>query len=260
MSGDGCTWDAAGPDLERAARLRDVLAGGRRGTEADRQAAAHARAAWPSFAALPARVFAWHRTAAAWAVTETRVCPPARAVVFTSAGLPPPDGPLHASAARLAPAARFAYVCRSARAELLNRALLEPGGGRVTVLRQEQAAPESWLDTPAGQQLLAAGPVSVHLVMALQYWPEEVTARVLGACRERLPAGSSMCLTTLWIPAAPDLMAFLAEHAAPLRSLSPGEVAGRLAAAGLRLHPRGAGAFPEVPQAARVVTAVAVVP
>ncbi|MGH3295744.1 MAG: SAM-dependent methyltransferase [Trebonia sp.] len=261
------------PPRVAVSRLRNVLAGGSRGSGDDWATAAEIEAAWPGTGELVIRAHAFHRRAAAWAVTETATTRPAQAVVFSAAGLPPPDGPLHAWAARLAPQARFAYVHGDPTTALIARAVLEvPGRGRVTVIHGEAESPESWLGTDEAQKVLTAGPVSVQVVLAAHRWPSWLVAQALTAYRRYLPSGSTVCMTmgSASGPRAGEYVEYLAKRTGPVFSHSPEQVAGWVGFAGLRLHPRGVtdvgpsgrtGAPARaVHPAARVIEVVALVP
>lgn len=262
------------PDRAAVARLRNVLAGGTRGAGGDWQLAAEMEAAWPGTGDLITRAHWSHRLMAAQAVTTADS--PAQAVIFTAAGLPPPDGPLHAWAAKLVPDTRFAYVHGDPTLSLIARAVIEGLDRKhVTVIDREPEDPEAWIDGAAAQELLALGPASVHVVLAAHKWPGWLAAEVLTTYRRALPSGSSVCMTlaTATGPLAGKYTAYMSRKAgARIFAHTLEQVAGWIGFAGLRVsrvtyaRPAGPrhGARAPGPAAegrpGRVIEAVALVP
>ena len=261
-----------GQDRGDATRLLDAIAGGRRAFAADQATAGQIELNYPGVTELVRRCFAFHRKGAAWAVTEVEFCPPAQSVIFTATGLPPRDRPLHEAAARLRPAARFAYVNASATTTLINRAVLElPEPGRVRAFEGDTEDPESWITTTA-KDLLDAGPVSVHICLAVNRWPAWLAVQVLTAYRRLLPPGSTVCLSvgSATGPRAAEFETYMSGKLGRLYTHVPEQLAGWIEFSGLRMHPwgvrdvrpdgRGGGPAARVSDVARILSVVALVP
>ena len=252
------------------AGIRNYLTGGKLAPARDRDLGAYIqdRVPRPEIPVLAALEF--HRRAARWAVTAAPV--PAASVLFASAGLPAPGIPLHAGAARACPSARFAYADPDPVITVLSRpALAEPGS--VSVMTAPAAYPASLLRTPEAAELLALGPVSVHILGAVHYWTARAAREAVAGYGKLLPSGSSLCLTWGLCDATPEgeeLAEIIAMAGGPVYRHLPAEVARWMRGAGLRLHGQGigdAGAFaapyagPSGPRAPmRVMEAVAIVP
>jgi hypothetical protein len=256
------------PDPGVVGRLRDALAGGHLAYLRDLDAAEHLERQLPGLGGLVRSAWAFHRRAAAWAVTNT----PAVGTVFTAAGFPVPDGPLHAAAAEIQPAARFAYADLDPSATAMNRGLLaSKDPERVAAFCAPWYDPAAVLSAPEAPWTASGAPLSVHVILALHRAPGDAAMQMLHQYAELLPQDSSVCLT-LVIPAPGEAGEALIEAAEEVtRSCvyrhSLNDVEQWIASAGLLLHPDGVAYVPQWaarparrPPAARVAEAVATVP
>lgn len=222
----------AGGTVDRRAlgRIRDALTGSYRAVAADRELAAEIEAAWPGTGRLVSLADEWHRLMSLRAVEAG-----ARSVIYAAAGRPPPGGLLHAGAADADPEARFGYVFSDAETEAYSRGRLEEAGdGRVLIARGRAEDPGEWLEAEPVAGLLAAGPASVHLVLAVQRWPPELCLEVLLALRRGLPPGSGACLSagTAAGPRAAEYAEYVSARTGRVWSHSRAQLDGWLALAG----------------------------
>jgi hypothetical protein len=221
------------------ARVREALTGGTRALARDRDLAAYLASRVPRADEPVRAAIAFHRRAARWAVSMAPV--PAASVLFAACGLPPPGRPLHADAAEASPSARYCYCDGDPKITEVNRRVLaEPG--RITVMTAYAAYPATLLGRPQAAELLALGPVSVHVLGAAHYWPADLAAAAVAGYGERLPSGSTLCLTWGLYDATPEgeeLTEIVSLAGGRVHRHEPGAVAGWVKAAGMALHPQG---------------------
>jgi hypothetical protein len=267
-------------DAARIGRLRHVLAGGKYAHDDDELLAGQVLGRYPWLAALTAGANEFGRRAALWAVTGGTPdfpVPPAAWVIFAASSYPL-DGGLHAAAKAARPLALFGYADADELAVAYTRALLAaPDPLRVRAYKASARDPAGLLGAfPAPAMLDHPG--HVQLQMCAHWWPGDFAAWAVAEygrlLRERCP-GSTLALS-LGIPGgAPGWDAFAADMSlvgGTVHAHTADEVAGWLAAAGLRLTPDGitdvrgkgrgwaADRFSRQQPVARVVEAVAVVP
>jgi hypothetical protein len=273
------------------ARLRDVLAGGHLGLQADRDLAAQILERWPGTGALVKAGNEFHRRAAARAVAGGEAgfpAPPAEGVIFAASGFPLgtrtdpesfralPGGGFHPRAAGQAPSALFVYADADPLAVELSKVLLgQPEPLRVSACQVPASDPGGLLAHPTVRMLLDRGPVMVQLQFCALWWPSELAAWVVTEYRRLLPAGSTVALSLI-VPGGADgsgeFLAALGRAGGTPYPHTEADVAGWITAAGLDLVPPGitdvrgrelgwaAAKFGRLRAVARTVGAVAVVP
>jgi hypothetical protein len=165
-------------DTRGIVRLRDVLAGGHLGLQADRDLAAQILERWPGGDALVKEGNEFHRRAAARAVTGGEggfPAPPAEGVIFAASGFPLgtrvdpesfralPGGGFHPRAAGQAPPTLFVYADADALAVELSKGLLGAGACRAggTPNPHTEADVAGWI-TAAGMDLVPSGITEVR--------------------------------------------------------------------------------------------------
>jgi len=229
-------------DAGRIARVRDVLAGGHLGLEADRQAAGGIRDACPQAPALVTAAGEYHRVAAWRAVTAgipEFPAPPAAGVIFAGCGYPDHGG-FHARALQASPAALFAYAPSDPWALALNLELLaHPDPGHVSAYLADAHDPAAVLGNPHAQEILSRGPVMLQLQLRAHWWPADLAAWVTAEYARRLPPGSTLVMT-LAVAGDPEAAEAVARAAGSPFYLHPEHEVARWAQdAGLLLSPVG---------------------
>lgn len=231
---------------DSAARLIDALRGGKRGREAEREAAAAIEGRWPGTGSQLRAAAAWHAGAAGRAVTarEAPGWPAARSVIFAGCGYPPSGyrGARlpHGEAAWRAPAARFAYCDADEAITLLWHRWLRLDS-RALAFQAPAADPRQAAGMARTAQM--EEPWSVQLQLCAHWWPPEVAAGVVAGWAEVLPPGSSLVLSVP-VPGAVnpngEAGAIVAGAAGtvPFRHRED-DIAGWVTGAGMRLGPQG---------------------
>lgn len=229
------------------AGVREALAGGHRGRAGERAAARQIEALYAPSRKLVTAAWDFHEAAALWAVLEKRHAAPARAVIVTAAGLPRPENagpPMLAAAVRAAPGARMCYVDADPETTWMRQVVMPGhGGGRVFAATAPEDEPEKVLEAAASAGVPADVPVSVHIVLAAQYWDGAKARDVLRRYAALLAPGSSVCLTAGDIAGSPAGDAYLSAVQQILGSTlhrhGREAIAGWIEDAGMRLHPQG---------------------
>ena len=234
-------------DSGTVARVVDALAGGKWALGRDRDIAAYIRQRFPGAAEAVHIAHGFHRRAALWAVTQC--IPPATGVIFASSGLPAPSGFLYSWAAQASPDARFLYVNEDPKITEIIRGALGQREPRVGAATACARCPAQVLSTPQARELLARGPVSLHIVNAAHRWPAGIARETVAGYAELLPPGSSLCLsagspardpaTGEITPRAQELLEVLRLAGGPVYPHRPEDVASWIKGAKLVLHPAG---------------------
>lgn len=220
------------------ARVRDALTGGTRALARDRDLAAYLASRFPGLGEMVRVSRDFHRRAALWAVSGAEVL--AASVLFAAAGLPGQGRPLHADAAEAAPGTRFCYADRDAQITGFNRAVLADPG-RVTVMTAPAVHPGELLAAPQAKELLALGPVSVHVLGAMHFWPADLARAAVAGYGKLLPHGSSLCLSWVLVDPTPqgrELADMMGLAGVTVSRHLPGDVEAWLKAGGFVLHPQ----------------------
>lgn len=251
------------PDTAAAARLYDAFRGGFRAHATEQRLADEIKVRFPGVAGQVAMADAFHARSAVWAVTATS----AAGVIFGAAGFPPPGSMPHAEAARLNPAALFAYADAGPVVTALLRRKLD-GDKRASAYTASIRDPARLLGAAEAQAI--GMPVSVHLCMAAHFWPGPFAARLLAQYKEMLARGSSVVLTLGVRGPDEERGAELARLVTPVTGPVYGhtaqDVAGWINGAGLLpVRPgvtdvRGSASLVALRPAVRIVEAVALVP
>ena len=197
-----------------AAGVRYALTGGGRpwALRAEREIAGRLAAAYPGLGRMIQAAYEWHRVTAARAAGGELPGKPPAGLVFVGAGLAA-GLPLHAYADEVRPGTRVVYVDPAKRTAEVNAEFLADGR-RVAVACAGPGDPAAVLGAAPCAELLAAGPVSVHLVACPSLWPPgEAAAAVAGYASPvglpdgsavRLRPGSTLCVTAVIPDRDPD--------------------------------------------------------
>jgi hypothetical protein len=265
-------------DVGQIARVRDVLAGGHLGLDADRRLAADILKRWPWTAGLVDDANWFHRRAAYQAVTGGTPdfpVPPAAGVIFAACGYPLPGG-FHAEAQAARPDALFVYAEADPFAIMYNRALVAaPDPEHVSAHAGSARDPAGLLSSGHAQAIMARGPVMVQLQLCAQWWPSGFCAWAVREYARLLSPGSTLALS-LGVPGgAPGVAEFsegISRAGGAIYPHTGAEVARWLKDAGLKLAPAGvtdvrgrdqdwaAAEFARQRPVVRVIEAVALVP
>lgn len=200
MAGDA-EWMRAGPkppvelhtDRPHAARVYDVLLGGKTNYAADRAAAEQALAALPSAALAARHNRAFMHRAARYLVREAGI----RQFLDIGTGIPTSPN-LHEVVQSVAPESRIVYVDNDPIVLTHSRALhISHPRGRTAYLHGDLCHPERIMGDPGLRETLDLGrPVALTLVAVLHWLPADQDAyAIVGRLLAALPAGSFLALT-----------------------------------------------------------------